>query len=87
MLTGRLRIEVRDEHGTAALIVDAPQLDLVKQMIVADLADGAVAALTGLPGINGADHARHVLLAALVRQHADEAAYERVAQQKGLLPL
>jgi hypothetical protein len=35
----------------------------------------------------GEDDARAVAVAALMRQQVDEAAYERVAERRGLLPL
>jgi hypothetical protein len=33
------------------------------------------------------EHARLVILAVVMRSRADEAAYERVAESRGLLPL
>lgn len=82
-----IRVEVTDEHGTAAVIIDPPQLDLFQSAQVAGLAGQAITELAAVPGVNGTAHARKILLAALIRYHADQEAYERVAAQKGVLPL
>lgn len=81
------RIEVADRHGAVALVIDAPAVRAGKRARLDDLAGHAIKDLAALPGVNGEDHAREILLSELVRQHADQLAYERVAKQHGLLPL
>lgn len=83
----RLRIEVSDEHGTAAVFTDPPGLTSRQAGQVAELAAAAVTAVSALPGVNGPDQAREFLLAAAARQYADAEAYERVASLRGVLPL
>jgi hypothetical protein len=88
-VTGRIRIEVTDRHGTVAEVFDPgellhlrprqrDQLDALAGRLVRDLARALG---------SGEDHARQVAVAELMRLLADEAAYERVAARKGLLPL
>jgi hypothetical protein len=85
----RLRVEVTDQHGTVAEVVD---LDVLRSLSprrrnqLAGLAAGLVQDLASILG-GGEDHARQVALAELARLRADEAAYARVAEHKGLLPL
>lgn len=81
------RIEVADRHGAVALLIDPPALTGAQQARVDHLADQAIGELAALPGVNGLKHAREILLGELTRQYADQLAYERVAAQRGLLPL
>jgi len=83
----RFRIEVADQDGAVALIVDPPAMSGTQAARLDHLAGQAVRELAALPGIAGEAHAREILLAGLTRQYADELAYERVAAQRGLLPL
>jgi hypothetical protein len=84
-----LRVEVTDRYGTVAEVID---LDVLRNLsprrhgqLVA-LADSLVQDLAGVLG-GGEDHARQVAIAELARLRADEAAYERVAERRGMLPL
>ena len=87
-MTGRIRVEVTDRHGTVAGNFDLgelhlrprqrDQLDALAGVLVRDLAQ-----ILG----SSEDHARQVAVALLMRLQADEAAYERVAEQRGLLAL
>jgi hypothetical protein len=85
----RLRVEVADQYGTVAEVIS---LDVLRSLSprrrnqLADLADGLVQDLASILG-GGEDHARQAALAELARLRADEAAYARVAEHKGLLPL
>jgi hypothetical protein len=83
----RVRIEVTDRHGTVALILDPPNVPPSKQARLTELAGQAISQLAALPGVTSEEHARQILLCTLTRRHADETAYERVAQQRGLLAL
>jgi hypothetical protein len=83
----RLRLEVTDEHGTTAFVIDPPPLSLLDWGAVDALIEAAAAGLAAVPGIGSREHAREILLAAAIRQAADTEAYERVAAQRGLLPL
>ena len=83
----RFRVEVADEHGTVAVIIDPPQVPPASACQLAALAADAVTSLAVRPGVASRAHAREILIAALVRLVADEEAYERVAKQRGLLPL
>lgn len=83
----RFRIEVADRDGAVALIVDPPAISRAQAARLDELADHAVRELAALPGVASEAHAREILLAELTRQYADELAYERVAAQRGLLPL
>ena len=89
-MSGRIRVEVTDQHGTVAEIFDPDELRQRLRPSQRDqldaLADGLVRDLAQTLG-TGEDHARQVAVAALMRLHADEAAYERVAERRGLLPL
>lgn len=87
MTANRIRIEVDDEHGTVALLLGPPDVPAGKRAALSGLASRAVADLAALPSVHGEEHARQILLCVLTRQVADETAYERVAQQRGLLPL
>lgn len=81
-------VEVTDRHGTIAEIFDPASLHLQPRQRdqLGALADGLVRDLAQVLG-RGEDDARQVAVAVLMRQRADEAAYERVAEQRGLLPL
>lgn len=85
---GRIRVEVTDRYGTAAEILDPGELHLRPRQRdqLAALAGGLVRDLAQALG-TGEDHARQVAAAVLMRLQADEAAYERVAERRGLLPL
>jgi hypothetical protein len=87
---GRIRVELADRHGTVAQIFDPDEL---RQHLkprqrdqLAALADRLVRDLAQALG-RGEDDARQVAVALLIRLQADEAAYERVAGRRGLLPL
>jgi hypothetical protein len=87
---GRIRVEVTDRYGTVAEIFDP---DALRQHLrprqrdqLDALADGLVRDLAPVLG-RGEDDARAVAVAQLMRLQADEAAYERVAERRGLLPL
>lgn len=89
-LSRRIRVEVTDRHGTAALIVDADETRRKLRPRQRDrldaLADGLVRDVAGVLGTDE-DYARSVAAAFLTRLVADEAAYERVAARRGVLPL
>jgi hypothetical protein len=83
------RVEVTDEFGTVAQIVDLDMLSGLpdgQRGQLEDVADGLIKGLTAVLGGNE-EHARHVAIAELARLAADEAAYERVAERRGVLPL
>lgn len=86
----RIRVEVTDQYGTVAEVLDPDELRARLRPRQRDqldaLADGLVRDLAQLLGF-GEDHARQVAVAELMRLVADEAAYERVAERRGLLPL
>jgi hypothetical protein len=86
----RIRVEIADQHGTVAEIFDPDELRQRLRPRQRDqldaLAGGLVRDLAQALG-TGEDHARQVAVAALMRLQADEAAYERVAERRGLLPL
>jgi len=85
----RLRVEVDDQHGTAAIFTDPAllgQLSPRKRAQAEELAAGLVRKVAAVTG-RGEDDARLVVLADLTRLAADEAAYDRVCQQRGILPL
>ena len=88
MTASRIRVEVTDRHGTVAEILDPGELHLPPRQRdqLGTLADGLVRDLAQALGF-GEDHARQAAVAVLMRLEADEAAYERVASRKGLLPL
>jgi len=77
------------QYGTVADVVD---LDVLRTLSprrrgqLASLADDLVRDLAGVLG-GSEDHARKVAVAELARLCADEAAYERVAERRGMLPL
>jgi hypothetical protein len=85
-----LRAEVDDQHGTVAHILDTAALkqDLTKHQRdqLATLARELVTAVANATG-TGENHARHIVVADLIRLVADDEAYERVAGRHGLLPL
>jgi hypothetical protein len=87
-VTGRIRVEVTDQHGTIAEIFDPGNLHLRPRhrARLGALTDSLVRDLAQALGCDE-DHARQVAIAVLMRQQADEAAYERVAASRGLLPL
>lgn len=87
-MTGRIRVEVTDRHGTVAEIIDPAELRLSprKRARAETLADELVRGVAAILGCDE-DHARFAAAAELMRLIADEKAYERVCQQKGLLPL
>lgn len=89
-MSGRIRVEVTDRHGTVAEILDPdvllgrlrPRQRAQLDALVADLIGGLTPLFVG-----GEDYARMVAAGWLVRLAADERAYERVAERRGLLPL
>jgi Spy/CpxP family protein refolding chaperone len=87
-MSDRIRVEVSDRHGTVAANFDLGDLHLTPRQRdqLGALADGLVRDLCQALG-RGEHDARAVAIAVLMRQRADEAAYERVAEQRGLLPL
>lgn len=89
-MTGRIRVEVTDRHGTVAGIFDPGELRQRLRPRQRDqlgaLAEGLVRDLAQALGTDE-EHARQVAVAELMRLEADEAAYERVAERRGLLPL
>jgi hypothetical protein len=85
-VTGRIRVEVEDRHGVAAEVFDPPALAPRQRDQLAALAGGLVHDVAQALG-RSEEHARLVILAVVMRSRADEAAYERVAESRGLLPL
>ena len=86
---GLIHIEVTDRYGTVAEIVGAEAAQGLRPR-QRDRLDALAAALVGdMARILGSDedHARNVAIAELTRLVADEAAYERVAERRGVLPL
>ncbi len=85
-----IRVEVTDQHGTVAEIIDVDavlgKLNPVQRAALEEMAGQLVRDVAGWLGC-GEDHARKSLVAGLIRQVADEAAYERVAERRGVLPL
>lgn len=81
------RIEVADQYGAVALVIDPPAMTARQRARLGELAGQAIRGMAGLSGVVNEDHAREILLTELVRQYADELAYERVAEQRGVLPL
>lgn len=86
----KLRAEVTDRHGTAAEVIDLDatlgELSTHQRGLLGRLAGNLVRDLVSVLG-GSEDHARKVAIAELLRLLADEAAYERVAERRGLLPL
>ena len=77
----RFRIEVGDEHGTVALVIDPPDLDRAQRKA----ADRAVARMVGhMWAVLGGseEHARQVLLAEVTRQYADQLTAARVEARR-----
>lgn len=68
----RVRIQVDDEHGTAAVILDVDLSDEQRALL-----EPLLAPLSRTEG--------ELLLCRLVRAKADEDAYERVCRERGLL--
>lgn len=69
----RMLLQVDDEHGTATVILDHQLTDHERAVLEPLLAQ--------LPPDVAPEH----LLAVLIRQAADEQAYDRVREQRGLL--
>jgi hypothetical protein len=71
----RFLLTVDDEHGTAAVVLDVDltkrQRRLLEELVPKDLSD----------------RDRWQMLAVLTRLIADERAYERECERRGLLPL
>lgn len=88
-MTQLARVEVTDEFGTVAQIVDLGMLSNLPDGQRAQAGAVAAGLVKGLMGVLGGneEHARHVAIAELARLTADEAAYERVAGRRGVLPL
>jgi hypothetical protein len=90
MANQRIRVEVTDQHGTVAEVFDPGELRQRlrprQRDLLEELAGGLVRDLAHVLG-RGEDDARAVAVAQLMRLQADEAAYERVAERRGLLPL
>ena len=84
---GRIRVEIDDEHGTVAGVLDDDELALTPEMRkqLATLAGGLVRDLAAVLGCDEG-FARQAAVAQLMRLVADESAYERVAGRRGLLP-
>jgi len=85
----RLRVELIDRYGTIAEIIEPEVLgDLTarKRARLDSLVGDAVRELAAALGVPE-DYARWVLAADLMRHRADEAAYERVCERRGVLPL
>jgi hypothetical protein len=86
----RIRIELTDRHGMVAGIFDPDELRqrLTPRQLaqLAALSGGLVRDVARLLGCDEG-HAREVAVALLMRVVADEEAYERVAERRGLLPL
>ena len=86
----RIRIELTDRHGMVAGNFDPDELRARRTSRQRDqlaaLSGGLVRDMAKLLGCDEG-HAREVAVALLMRVVADEAAYERVAERRGLLPL
>jgi hypothetical protein len=86
----RIRIELTDRHSMVAGIFDPDEL--LQRLTprqrdqLAALSGGLVRDMARLLGCDEG-HAREVAVALLMRVVADEEAYERVAERRGLLPL
>jgi hypothetical protein len=87
-VSGRIRVEVTDEYGVIAEILTPgePPLRPRQRDRLGTLAEGLVRDLAQILGTDE-HYARQVAVTELMRLRADEAAYERVAARKGLLPL
>jgi len=86
---GWLRVEATDQHGTVWEIIPPDALGRLaarKRAALGELANAAVRDLAAEMGTDE-DHARKVLVTEIMRQRADEAAYERVCERRGVLPL
>jgi hypothetical protein len=85
----RLRVEVADRLGSVALIVDDESirgLSSRKRDHLDTLAACLIFDLSQILG-TGKQDAMGAAIAELTRLIADEAAYERVARRRGMLPL
>lgn len=84
-----IRVEVTDRYGTAAEIVDTATVQRLRPGKRARLGTLAASLVGDMAALLGWDeeHARGAAVAELMRQLADEAAYERVAERRGVLPL
>jgi hypothetical protein len=81
--------EVKDSLGLVAVIVDRgvlAKLTCRERAALDSLADRLVTGLASLLGGNE-KWAREVAVAELIRLVADEDAYERVCERRGVLPL
>lgn len=83
MLTGRVRYQVEDRNGGVFVVIDHHPVDPETAALVDEVAARLLAEARAL-GI--ADPAAS-LAAIIVQQIADEQAYEREAQRRGVLPL
>lgn len=81
--------EVTDRHGTAAEYLDLAALRKLPPRQRAQLDALAAGLVDDVARVLGLDHgyARKVIVAELIRLVADEAAYERVCERRGVLPL
>jgi hypothetical protein len=83
-----VRVQVDDEYGTVAEILDLAVLDTLTPRQRERLDELAGTLVDGLAGLLGSQAgAREAAIGQLTRLAADEAAYERVSERKGLLPL
>jgi len=84
----RIRIELTDRYGMVAGNFDPAESHLTPRQRdqLAALSGSLVHDLAQLLGCDEG-HAREVAVALLMRVVADEEAYERVAERRGLLPL
>ena len=85
-----IRVEVTDNFGMVAQILDADELlgklSPHQRERLDALAAGLIGRVAALLG-SDEDHARKVIIADLARQVADEQAYDRIAEQRGVLAL
>lgn len=86
-----IRVEVTDQFGTVAEIIDLGatlrgELSFHQRQLLESLAGNLIRDLVSVVG-GTADHARKVAIAELLRLVADQAAYERVAERRGVLRL
>lgn len=77
-MSGRFRVEVDDEYGTVALVIDPPELDRRQQKTLSRVMATVVGHAYAVLGVSE-EHARHILLCELTRRYADELAAGRVA--------
>jgi hypothetical protein len=84
-----LRVEVTDQYGTVAEVLDLALLDgltAAQRTRLAALASTLIDGMAAAMG-TGQASAREAAIAQLTRLAADEAAYQREAARRGLLPL